>query len=209
MYKLQIPYQNIKRFFDICFALLSIVFLFPIFLVIVLMNYIFLGTPIFFNQKRPGYKNKIFKIYKFRTMNNNKDKNGILLGDKKRLTPYGIFLRKTSFDELPTLYNVLNGDMSFVGPRPLLVRYLERYSHRQIKRHNVKPGITGLAQINGRNLLSWPEKLEFDVIYIEKISFIFDLEILIKTFFIVIRRTGISSRDSATAKEFKREKKDS
>ena len=196
-------YLKFKRIFDLIFAILSLFLLSPLLIIISILSLIFLGAPILFIQKRPGFKDKIFKIYKFRTMNNNLDNNGKLLDDDKRLTRFGLFLRKTSLDELPSLINVIKGDMSFIGPRPLLVEYLTRYSEKQKERHNVKPGITGLAQINGRNLLTWDEKLEYDVLYTYKFSFLLDIRILIKTFFIVLKRKGISSKGSSTMSVFK------
>lgn len=196
-------YLKFKRIFDLIFAILSLFLLSPIFIIISFLSLIFLGPPIMFIQKRPGFQEKIFKIYKFRTMNNDLNFQGKLLEDSKRLTKFGIFLRKTSLDELPSLINVIKGEMSFIGPRPLLVEYLTRYNNRQKKRHNVKPGITGLAQINGRNLLTWDEKLEYDVLYTYKFSFLLDVRIFIQTIIIVLRRKGISSKGISTMTAFK------
>jgi undecaprenyl phosphate N,N'-diacetylbacillosamine 1-phosphate transferase len=162
-----------------------------------------MGKPLFFRQKRPGFKEKIFSIYKFRTMTNEVDENGNLLSDEKRLKGFGKFVRSTSLDELPQLFNVLLGDMSFVGPRPLLVEYLDLYTIKQKKRHNVKPGITGWAQVNGRNAISWEEKFELDVWYVENQSFWLDMKILWLTFLKVVKRSDINSDTSITMEKFK------
>lgn len=162
-----------------------------------------LGSPILFKQERPGKNGEIFTLYKFRTMTDERDGNGNLLPDEIRLTKFGRLLRNLSLDELPEFYNILKGDMSFVGPRPLLVRYLPLYSERQAMRHNVRPGLTGLAQVNGRNLLTWEEKFEWDVKYVENISPWLDIKILFKTVLNVLKREGISSETSATMEEFK------
>ena len=193
----------IKPFLDKIFALFLIILFLPIMLIISILVYIWDGKPIFFTQERPGYKGRIFKIYKFRTMTNEKDENGKLLPDEKRLKGIGKFIRSTSLDELPQLFNVLKGDMSFVGPRPLLVKYLPLYNDRQKKRHDVKPGITGWAQVNGRNAISWEQKFEYDVWYVEHISFLLDMKILWMTFLKVIKRDGVSSDTHATMEEFK------
>jgi lipopolysaccharide/colanic/teichoic acid biosynthesis glycosyltransferase len=160
------------------------------------------GNP-FFTQLRPGKNEKIFKLIKFRTMTNEKDKDGNLLPDEKRLTGYGKFLRSTSLDELPELLNILKCDMAIVGPRPLLVQYLPLYNDRQKLRHNVRPGLTGLAQVNGRNSLTWEQKFEDDVTYIENITFIGDIKIIFKTAISVLKREGISSENNATMEDFK------
>ena len=199
----RIKYFILKRIMDISLSVLLLITLFPLMLLISIIILIKMGRPIFFLQRRPGYKKKIFTIIKFRTMNNFSNEHGILLNDSKRITKEGSFLRKTSLDELPTLFNVLKGDMSFVGPRPLLVKYLKLYNKRQIKRQNIKPGITGLAQIKGRNLLSWEDKIEYDVIYSEKINFFIDIKILFLTLFLVISRKGITSKNSSSMEEFK------
>ena len=162
-----------------------------------------LGSPVLFRQQRPGKNGKIFTLYKFRTMTDEKDGNGVLLPDEVRLTRFGSLMRSLSLDELPEFYNILKGDMSLVGPRPLLVRYLPLYSERQAMRHNVRPGLTGLAQVNGRNLLTWEEKFEWDVKYVENISPWLDIKILFKTVLNVLKREGISSETSATMEEFK------
>ena len=159
------------------------------------------GKP-FFYQKRPGRGGHIFSIIKFKTMNDRKDASGNLLSDAERLTPIGAFVRKTSLDELPQLVNVLLGDMSLIGPRPLLVEYLPLYNERQMKRHEVKPGITGWAQINGRNTVDWPERFEMDVWYVEHLSFLLDLKIIWRTIFKVVKSEGVSSGTSATMEKF-------
>lgn len=164
---------------------------------------IFLGKPIFFRQQRPGLNGKIFKIYKFRTMTNERDENNMLLPDEQRLKGLGKFIRSTSLDELPQLFNVLLGDMSFVGPRPLLIEYLSLYTLEQSRRHDVKPGITGWAQVNGRNAISWDEKFELDVWYVENQSFLLDLKILWLTFLKVVKRSDISSSTHSTMEKFK------
>lgn len=166
-----------------------------------------MGRPIFFRQKRPGYKEKIFSIYKFRTMTNEKDNHGNLLSDEQRLCGIGKFIRSTSLDELPQLFNVLKGEMSFVGPRPLLIEYLELYNDEQKGRHDVKPGITGWAQVNGRNTISWEQKFEYDVWYVDNQSFWLDMKILWMTFLKVVKRSDISSSSSATMEAFKGTKK--
>lgn len=196
-------YNYIKRILDIIFSILLLILLFPIYLILYIIVLIKLGYPVIFKQERPGLNEKIFFIYKFRTMTNEKDNNGVLLSDAERLTSFGKFLRSTSLDELPELFNVLIGDMSFVGPRPLLVKYLDRYNDFQRRRHLVRPGITGLAQVMGRNSLSWEEKFNYDIEYVDNISFILDLKILLKTILIVFSKKGISSDTSVTMEEFK------
>ena len=197
-------YKNFfKPLLDKLLALLLIILFFPIMLIVSILVYIWDGKPIFFTQERPGYKGKIFNIYKFRTMTNEKDRNGKFLPDKKRLKGLGKFIRSVSLDELPQLFNILKGDMSFVGPRPLLVEYLPLYNDRQKIRHDVKPGITGWAQVNGRNTISWQEKFEYDVWYVKHISFLLDMKIFWLTFLKVIKREGISSDAHATMEKFK------
>ncbi len=197
-------YKNFfKPLLDKLFSLVLIIIFLPIIILIGIAIYLWDKKPIIFTQERPGYKGKIFKIYKFRTMTNEKDENGNLLPDEKRLKGLGKFIRSTSLDELPQLFNVLKGDMSFVGPRPLLIKYLPLYNDRQKKRHNVLPGITGWAQVNGRNAISWQEKFEYDVWYVEHISFLLDMKILWMTFLKVIKRDGVSSDTHATMEEFK------
>lgn len=192
----------IKQLCDIIIAFIFLLILLPFLLMISIFSYIFIGDPIIFKQERPGLNNKVFKVYKFRTMKNELDKTGELKKDSERLTSYGMFLRKLSLDELPQLWNVLKGDMSFVGPRPLLVEYLPLYSEQQKKRHNVRPGITGLAQVNGRNAISWEEKFELDVWYVENQSFCLDMKILLLTVKKVFVSEGISQEGQATMKKF-------
>ena len=193
----------IKRIIDLTIAFFGMLFLLPIFLLIILIVKINLGSPIFFIQKRPGRNGKVFYIYKFRTMINKFDKNGNILSDEKRLTKFGKFLRSTSLDELPELINVIKGDMSLVGPRPLLLEYLPLYSKRQSIRHKVKPGITGWAQINGRNAISWNEKFELDVWYVYNLSVGLDIKILWLTLKKVILRNDISHNNHVTMNKFK------
>lgn len=191
-----------KRFFDF-FITLFILFLFaPVFLLLFILVFIKLGRPIFFIQERPGLNGKIFKMYKFRTMNISCDSDGYILADNLRLSKFGKLLRSTSLDELPELWNVLKGDMSLVGPRPLLIDYLPLYTLNQARRHNVRPGITGLAQINGRNSLSWDEKFAFDIWYVDNWSLYLDMKILLITFLIVLKRDGISSAGEVSATKF-------
>ena len=193
----------IKRFLDIILSLIAIIFFSPLYLILIILVRIKLGSPVFFTQKRPGKNEKIFKMYKFRTMNNEKDSLGNLLSDEKRLTSFGKLLRSTSLDELPELFNILKGDMSIVGPRPLLVKYLNLYNIEQKKRHNVKPGLTGLAQVSGRNNLSWNKKFDLDIEYTDKYSFFLDVKILFLTVKSVFKKEGISSSTSVTMEEFK------
>lgn len=194
-----------KRIFDVFFSLLSLVLLSPVFLIIIGGLYFANQGKPFFIQPRPGKNGKIFKIIKFKTMNDKKDESGKLLSDAQRLTKAGRFVRKTSLDEIPQLINVLKGDMSFMGPRPLLVRYLDLYSPEQNRRHEVKPGITGWAQVNGRNAISWTQKFEYDVWYVDNRSFLLDMKILWLTLKKVIRREGISSATAQTMEPFKGE----
>lgn len=198
-------YQNLlKPFFDLFGALLLVVIASPlIILVAVVLLFSNAGSP-FFLQKRPGKNERIFTIIKFKTMNDKKDRNGNLLPDSERLTAVGKFVRSSSLDELPQLFNVLMGDMSFIGPRPLLPQYLPLYNEFQKKRHNVKPGITGWAQINGRNAISWEQKFEYDVWYVSHQSFALDLKILFKTVEKVFKKDGISQEGQATAEQFKK-----
>lgn len=193
----------IKRLLDVLASLMGLLILAPFLLIISLAIFIKMGKPILFTQRRPGKNNRIFTFYKFRTMTSERDNNGNLLPDEKRLTALGQFLRKTSLDELPQLWNVLKGDISFVGPRPLLVAYLDRYTPEQARRHEVRPGITGWAQVNGRNTLSWEEKFKLDVWYVDHWSLWLDLQILALTAIKVIKREGISHADHATMSEFK------
>lgn len=191
-----------KRIFDLCLTVPVFVVLSPVMLVTAGLVAVKLGRPVLFTQERPGYKEKIFRMYKFRTMTDARNANGELLSDEERLTPFGEKLRSTSLDELPELLNILKGDMSLVGPRPLLVQYLPLYNKRQHKRHSVLPGITGLAQINGRNSISWEEKFEYDVQYAKHVTFFGDLKILFETVFKVLKREGINSENSATMEDF-------
>ena len=194
----------IKRIFEFTIALLALFMLLPIFLTIsILVLLKKMGTPIFFIQSRPGLNGKTFKMYKFRTMTNKCDKNGKLLEDKDRLSNFGSFLRSTSLDELPTLWNVLCGNMSLVGPRPLLIEYLPLYSKNQARRHDVRPGITGWAQVNGRNAISWNEKFELDTWYVENQSFVLDMKIILLTLKKVIKRDGISHNNHVTMENLK------
>jgi len=186
----------IKRLFDIIISFIAIIILLPIYLIISLFVLIFMGWPIIFKQPRPGRNEKIFNMYKFRTMNNKKDKNGNLLPDKDRLTKFGSFLRKTSLDELPEFFSILFGKMSFVGPRPLLVEYLDYYTKEEHHRHDVRPGLTGLAQVNGRNLLSWDDKFKEDLKYVNEVSFMMDVKIIFKTIKIVLKHEGINDRNN-------------
>ncbi len=192
----------IKRAADFLLALAALVVLaIPLGLVALLVK-TKLGSPVIFKQERPGRNGEIFTLYKFRTMTDERDANGELLPDEVRLTKFGKLMRSLSLDELPELYNILKGDMSFVGPRPLLVKYLPLYNERQAMRHNVRPGLTGLAQVNGRNLLTWEEKFEWDVRYVESISPWLDIKILFRTVLNVLKREGISSETSATMEAF-------
>ena len=192
-----------KRFFDFILSLIAIIMLSPVYLIVIVLVRIKLGSPVFFTQKRPGKDEKIFKMYKFRTMTNEVDENGNLLPDDKRLTKFGKLLRSTSLDELPELFNILKGDMSIVGPRPLLVRYLPLYNEYQKHRHDARPGFTGWAQCNGRNSISWEEKFDLDVYYVNHITFLLDVKIIFKTVKTVLCREGISSEASATMEEFR------
>lgn len=196
-------YQNdIKRWLDFMFSLVGIIVLSPVFLMVAILIRIKLGAPILFKQQRPGKGEKIFTLYKFRTMTDKKDNQGNLLPDEERLTKFGKFLRSTSLDELPELFNILKGDMSLVGPRPLLPEYLPLYNEAQKHRHDVRPGLTGLAQINGRNEVTWEERFEEDLKYIEKITFWGDLKILFITLKKVFLREGISQNNHATMQKF-------
>jgi len=192
-----------KQFIDKILAILLILLFAPIFILTILAVYVKIGRPMLFKQERPGLNEKLFTIYKFRTMTNERDDNNTLLSDEVRLTKVGLFLRKLSLDELPQLFNVLKGDMSFVGPRPLLIEYLQLYTEQQKKRHNVKPGITGWAQVNGRNAISWEQKFQYDVWYVENQSFWLDMKILWMTFLKVIKRSDISSHTTVTMEKFK------
>ncbi|HEY5157139.1 MAG TPA: sugar transferase [Anaerolineales bacterium] len=192
-----------KRMFDLLVTSIGLIVILPMLLVISLLVRIFLGIPILFRQQRPGYKGKPFTTYKFRTMTNRCGPDGKLLPDAERLTPFGRFLRSTSLDDLPQLLNVLMGEMSLVGPRPLLMQYLNRYTPEQMRRHDVLPGITGWAQIHGRNVLDWDEKFRLDLWYVDHRTFWLDIKILFLTPWKVFKREGISQPGQATAEEFK------
>lgn len=196
-------YENyIKRMLDFILSLIALICLSPVLLIVSILVRTKLGSPIIFKQQRPGKNEKIFTLYKFRTMTDEKDENGKLLPDSQRLTKFGKFLRSTSLDELPELINIIKGDMAIVGPRPLLVEYLPLYNKEQKHRHDVRPGLTGLAQVNGRNLISWEEKFDDDLKYIKKITFIGDIKIILKTVGKVFKREGISQTDNATMEKF-------
>ena len=198
------PYEKyFKRPLDIFCGLAAVIVFSWLYLILMILGAIFMGGNPFFTQERPGKDEKIFKLIKFRSMDNRKDKDGNLLPDEVRLNPYGRLLRKTSLDELPEAFNIIKGDMSVVGPRPLLVKYLPRYSEEQKHRHDVKPGLSGLAQINGRNGISWEEKFKYDVEYTNKITFLGDMKIIFQTIGkAFLRREGISSSTSDTMEEF-------
>ena len=192
----------IKRVIDILGSLMGLILLSPVFIITAILVYIKLGSPIFFVQERVGKDNKVFKMIKFRSMKDDKNKYGEYLSDEERLTPFGEKLRSLSIDELPELINVLKGDMSLVGPRPLLVDYLELYSDEQIRRHEMRPGITGLAQVNGRNSISWGERFKLDVSYIDTYNLFLDIKILFMTVYKVVKRDGISQEGNATMESF-------
>jgi len=192
----------IKRPQDCIMALIALVLLSPLFLILVVLVRLKLGDPIFFSQERPGLNEKVFKMYKFRTMTDEKDENGELLPDSVRLTRFGKLLRTTSLDELPELWNIICGDMAIVGPRPLLVQYLPLYNAEQRRRHEVRPGLSGLAQVNGRNAISWEEKFSLDIKYIDSLSFVNDWGIILLTIRKVLVRDGISSGTSVTMEPF-------
>ena len=191
-----------KRFFDVLLSGCALILLSPVLLIVAVLVRTKLGSPVIFCQERPGKNEKIFKMYKFRSMTDARDENGELLPDAVRLTAFGRFLRSTSLDELPELWNIFRGDMSIVGPRPLLVKYLPLYNEEQRHRHDVRPGLTGLAQVHGRNALSWEGRFTYDVDYVSRITALGDLKILLQTVSSVMRREGISSGTSATMEEF-------
>ena len=192
-----------KRIFDIFLALFLFIFMSPIFVIVGFLIFIFMGRPIIFKQERPGLNGQLFTIFKFRTMDNSSDENGLLVQDSERLNYFGNFLRSWSIDELPEIWNILNGRMSFVGPRPLLVEYLALYSSQQSRRHEVIPGLTGWAQVNGRNNISWEEKFKLDIWYVDNVSFTLDLKILLKTITYTFKKEGITSKDHVTSPKFK------
>lgn len=191
-----------KRLLDIIISLLIIILFWWLILIVAILVKIFLGSPVIFKQERPGKNEKIFTLYKFRTMTDEKDAEGKLLPDAERLNKFGKFLRSTSLDELPEIINVLKGEMSFVGPRPLLVEYLELYDEKQKYRHKVRPGLTGLAQINGRNDTTWEARLNYDVEYVKNVTFINDIKIIFKTIRLVFTRKGVNEKGSVTMTKF-------
>lgn len=196
-------YKILKRLLDIIISFVALVVLSPCLIIILVLVRIKLGKPAIFKQERPGKDEKIFTLFKFRTMTEEKDENGNLLPDDKRLNSFGKLLRSTSLDELPELFNILKGDMSIVGPRPLLIEYLPLYNETQKQRHNVRPGLTGLAQVNGRNSLSWEERFKDDVYYVNNMGLLLDTKIFFKTFLKVFKREGISDSKSETMTKFK------
>ena len=201
-------YENFfKRFLDISCSLGFILCFWWLYILIAILVKLKLGSPIIFEQKRPGLNGKIFTMYKFRSMTDAKDKNGNLLSDAERLPRFGQLLRATSLDEIPEFINVLKGEMSLIGPRPLLVEYLERYNTEQKRRHNVRPGITGWAQVNGRNAISWEQKFKYDVEYVDKLSFLLDMKIVFLTIKKIVVKEGISQEGNVTMEEFKGESK--
>lgn len=191
-----------KRCMDFILSLAAILVLSPVYLIVAIFVRVKLGSPILFCQKRPGKDEKIFNMYKFRTMTDGRDENGELLPDEARLTKFGKFLRSTSLDELPELFNILKGDMSIIGPRPLLVEYLPRYNAEQRRRHEVRPGLSGLAQANGRNAISWEQKFKYDVEYVDHVTFFGDWKIIFQTIWNVLKRDGISSDTAVTMEKF-------
>jgi len=195
--------EKVKRAVDVVFSIIALVISLPIICLISVLIYLTMGRPIFFKQVRPGLYGKPFVLYKFRTMLDLRDQTGKMLPDERRLTSFGRWLRSTSLDELPVLFNVLKGDMSLVGPRPLLMEYLDRYTPEQARRHEVKPGITGWAQINGRNAISWEKKFDLDVWYVDNWNFLLDFKIIFLTILKVLKHDGISADGHATMPEFK------
>jgi undecaprenyl phosphate N,N'-diacetylbacillosamine 1-phosphate transferase len=195
--------RYIKRPMDLVLSLIAIIVLAPVLLILAILVRVKLGSPVLFKQKRPGLNDKIFTLYKFRTMTDERDENGELLSDSDRLTKFGKFLRSTSLDELPELFNILKGDMSIVGPRPLLIQYLPLYDEHQKRRHEVRPGLTGLAMAKGRNALTWEEKFAYDTYYANHVSFLLDVKIIFWTLAIVFKREGINEAGQATVSEFK------
>jgi len=195
-------YKYVKRFFDIFSSLLALIVLSPILILTAILVKTKLGSPVLFKQDRPGLNHKIFTLYKFRTMTDERGENGELLPDEIRLTKFGQFLRNTSLDELPELFNILKGDMSVIGPRPLLVQYIPLYNEHQARRSEVKPGLSGWAQVNGRNTVTWEDKFDMDVYYVDNYNLLLDIKILFMTVLNVLKREGISSETSATMEAF-------
>ena len=191
-----------KRFFDLVLVIPGLILISPMLLLVAIVAKFKIGSPVLFQQERPGIHGKIFKMIKFRSMRNDRDANGELLPDEVRLVPFGKLLRATSLDEFPELWNVIKGEMSLVGPRPLLAKYLDRYNSTQARRHEVRPGITGWAQINGRNAITWEEKFDYDVWYVDNLSFFLDVKILALTVLKVFKRSGTSAEGHATMPEF-------
>lgn len=200
--------KYVKRLMDFILSLMAIIVLSPILLVVAILVRVKLGGPVLFKQKRPGLNEKIFTMYKFRTMTDEKDESGELLPDSVRLTKFGKILRSTSLDELPGIFNILKGDMSIVGPRPLLVRYLRYYTEEEKVRHSLRPGLSGLAQVKGRNNLDWNSRLAADVEYVEKISFLLDLKIVLKTILKVFKQDGVTVVDKSTLEDLNVERRD-
>ena len=194
--------KYVKRLLDILISLFGLIFLSPIILIVAILVRIKLGSHVIFKQDRPGKYGKIFRLYKFRSMSDKKDENGKLLPDSERLTKFGKILRATSLDELPELVNILKGEMSLIGPRPLAVCYLPYYNETERHRHDVRPGLTGLAQINGRNTLNWEERFAYDIKYVNNITFINDLKILFKTFYKVVKKDGVVTRGTGKTIDF-------
>jgi undecaprenyl phosphate N,N'-diacetylbacillosamine 1-phosphate transferase len=192
-----------KRPMDFILSLMAIVVLSPVLIIVGILVRVKLGSPVLFKQKRPGLNEKIFTMYKFRTMTDEKDENGELLPNNIRLTKLGKILRATSLDELPELFNILKGDMSIIGPRPLLIEYLPLYNDKQKQRHDVRPGLSGLAQVNGRNAISWEDKFDYDVEYVENISFLLDVKLIVQTFLKVFKREGVNKSENVTMEKFK------
>lgn len=198
----------IKRLFDLCCAICFLFILSPLMIIVALLVRLKMGSPVIYKQLRPGLNEKLFYIYKFRTMTDERDGNGLLLPDHHRMTKFGLFLRKSSLDELPQLFNVIKGDLSLVGPRPLLVEYLPLYTPEQKRRHEVRPGITGWAQINGRNVITWEEKFALDIWYVNNYSFLLDLKILLFTIIKVLRREGITNEGRYTRSDCQKDNED-
>lgn len=192
-----------KRLMDFVLSFIALITLSPVFMIVAILIRLKIGSPIIFKQERPGLNEKIFTMYKFRTMTDERDENGELLPNHMRLTKFGRILRATSLDELPELFNILRGDMSIIGPRPLLIEYLPLYNEKQKHRHDVRPGLSGLAQVNGRNTISWEEKFEYDIEYVKNISFLLDLKLIIQTFLKVFKQEGVNKNKNVTMEKFK------